>query len=256
MLLEEIGRGFGRTVGLDGETDEGQPIQQVISQPELVDLLRSSSDEKQSKEVILPNGQIYLATATQVIWEGQRVGRVCVLRDVTHFKELDALKSDFVSTVSHDLRSPLTTVRGYVELLGRVGPLTAQQIEFVNRIERSMKTIADLIGDLLVLVGIVGAMVAMSPRLALLSFSVLPLMVLATNLFARRAQVAYRQTRARVAAVVGDLADSVALYDLALSEIYRVDPLDLQKINTFAKNQIEITNFKGGSNLIFNYFLT
>jgi two-component system NtrC family sensor kinase len=51
--------------------------------------------------------------------------------------------------VSHDLRSPLTTIRGYVELLPRVGPLTPQQVEFVNRVGQSMKTITDLIGDLL-----------------------------------------------------------------------------------------------------------
>ena len=53
-------------------------------------------------------------------------------------------------------------------------------------------------------------MLSMSPRLALLTFSVLPLMVLATLLFARRAKVAFRETRARIAAVVGDLAEDLA----------------------------------------------
>ncbi|OGV73123.1 MAG: ABC transporter [Lentisphaerae bacterium RIFOXYB12_FULL_65_16] len=67
-----------------------------------------------------------------------------------------------------------------------------------------------LVGDSVVLVGIVVAMVSMSPRLALLSFSVLPLMVLATALFARRAQVAFRETRAGIAAVVGDLAEDLS----------------------------------------------
>ncbi|MEE8385495.1 MAG: ABC transporter ATP-binding protein, partial [Dehalococcoidia bacterium] len=66
------------------------------------------------------------------------------------------------------------------------------------------------VGDLLVLVGIIVVMLSMSPRLALLSFSVLPLMVLATALFARRAQVAFRHTRARIAAVVGDLAEDIS----------------------------------------------
>jgi two-component system phosphate regulon sensor histidine kinase PhoR len=64
-------------------------------------------------------------------------------------KELDRVKSEFVSVVSHDLRSPLTTIRGYVDLLPRVGPLTPQQAEFVNRMGKSMKTVTDLIGDLL-----------------------------------------------------------------------------------------------------------
>jgi len=67
-----------------------------------------------------------------------------------------------------------------------------------------------LVGDAVLLVGIVAVMVSMSPRLALLAFCVLPLMVLATWLFAQRAQVAFRRTRSRIAAVVGDLAEDLS----------------------------------------------
>ncbi|MBZ0300266.1 MAG: ABC transporter ATP-binding protein/permease [Anaerolineae bacterium] len=67
-----------------------------------------------------------------------------------------------------------------------------------------------LFGDALLLVGIVAVMISMSPRLALVTFSVLPLMILATALFARRAKVAFRKTRARIAAVVGDLAENLS----------------------------------------------
>jgi ABC-type multidrug transport system fused ATPase/permease subunit len=67
-----------------------------------------------------------------------------------------------------------------------------------------------LVGDTLLLAGIVVVMLSMSPRLALLTFSVLPLMVLATVLFTRRAKIAFRQTRARIAAVVGDLAEDLS----------------------------------------------
>jgi ATP-binding cassette subfamily B multidrug efflux pump len=67
-----------------------------------------------------------------------------------------------------------------------------------------------LISDTLMLAGIIVVMLSMSPRLALLTFSVLPLMLLATALFARQAKVAFRQTRARVAAVVGDLAEDLS----------------------------------------------
>ncbi|MFN2169094.1 MAG: ABC transporter transmembrane domain-containing protein, partial [Anaerolineae bacterium] len=67
-----------------------------------------------------------------------------------------------------------------------------------------------IIGDTLMLVGIVVVMVSMSPRLALWTFSVLPLMLLVTLIFARKAQTAFRQTRARIAAVVGDLAENLS----------------------------------------------
>jgi ABC-type multidrug transport system fused ATPase/permease subunit len=67
-----------------------------------------------------------------------------------------------------------------------------------------------LFGDMLLLGGIVIVMMSMSPQLALITFSVLPLMVLVTALFARRAKVAFRITRARIAAVIGNLAENLS----------------------------------------------
>lgn len=65
-------------------------------------------------------------------------------------------------------------------------------------------------GDVLTLVGIVVIMVSMSPRLALMSFLVVPVMVLATVIFARHAKTAFRETRATVAEVIGELAEDLA----------------------------------------------
>ena len=129
--------------------DEGQPTEQIISQSELLEMLRSSNTEKQTQEVTLPDGRVYLATATSVLAEGQRVGRVCVMRDVTHFKELDALKSDFVATVSHDLRSPLTLMRGYATMLEMVGQLNEQQVGYVRKIVDGVESMARLVNNLL-----------------------------------------------------------------------------------------------------------
>lgn len=88
----------------------------------------------------------------------------------------------------------------------------------VSRVMNDVATINELLsqgvvtlmGDTLVLVGIVVIMTSMSPRLALLTFLVLPLMVLATLWFSHHARTAYRETRTRVAKVVGDLAEDIA----------------------------------------------
>jgi ATP-binding cassette, subfamily B, multidrug efflux pump len=66
------------------------------------------------------------------------------------------------------------------------------------------------IGDLLILIGIVVVMLSMDLKLALLTFTVLPLMFLATYLFAGRARQAFRETRTKVAAVIGDLAEDIS----------------------------------------------
>jgi ATP-binding cassette subfamily B multidrug efflux pump len=67
-----------------------------------------------------------------------------------------------------------------------------------------------LLGDLLVLIGIIVVMISMNLRLALFTFMVLPLMFLATYLFSHTARSAFRETRSRVAAVVGDLAEDIS----------------------------------------------
>lgn len=66
------------------------------------------------------------------------------------------------------------------------------------------------VGDAFILTGIVAIMLSMNARLAGLTFLVLPLMVLATVIFARRAQFAFRETRTSVAKVVGNLAEGIA----------------------------------------------
>ena len=127
---------------------EGQPTQRLIQQRPLLNLLNAMG-EKQSVEVLLPDGRTYLATASSVMADGQRVGRVCIMRDVTHFKELDTLKSEFVSTVSHDLRSPLTLMRGYATMMDMVGNLNEQQQSYVSKIITGVESMARLVNDLL-----------------------------------------------------------------------------------------------------------
>jgi signal transduction histidine kinase len=71
------------------------------------------------------------------------------MRDITHFKELDELKSEFVATVSHDLRAPLTFMRGYATMLPMVGELGDKQREYVEKILRGVGQMSELIDDLL-----------------------------------------------------------------------------------------------------------
>lgn len=138
-----------QVLGLGMDANEGQPVDQVVSDAALLDLLHSNNPEKQTTEIYLPGGRVYLASATSVVAEGMRVGRVCVLRDITHFKELDELKSEFVSTVSHDLRSPLTLMRGYATMLEMVGQLNDQQVGYVRKIIAGVESMSRLVNNLL-----------------------------------------------------------------------------------------------------------
>jgi signal transduction histidine kinase len=78
-------------------------------------------------------------------------GQVVVLQDITHFKELDALKSRFVSTVSHDLKSPLTAIKGYAQLVadGHMGTINDMQRDALQAVVRNSGAMTNLISDLL-----------------------------------------------------------------------------------------------------------
>jgi len=96
-------------------------------------------------EIMLEDGRVFNALLTSI----EDVGVIVAMQDITHLKELDRIKTDFVNTVSHDLRSPLTAILGYVELIERAGEINQQQREFVRRVQLSVRNITELINDLL-----------------------------------------------------------------------------------------------------------
>ncbi len=153
-----------QVLGLAGEAVNGKSIDTLIQHPTLLGLLQVVSEDKQSAELELADGKTYLATASSVTVEGQPVGRICILRDVTRFKELDTLKSEFVATVSHDLRYPLTTMRGYATMLEMVGELNEQQTGYVRKILSSVDGMNQLVTSLLDL-GRIDAGVDLQPEM-------------------------------------------------------------------------------------------
>jgi PAS domain S-box-containing protein len=134
---------------MQAQSSVGKPIADVIEQPELVELMQVLQTEEDTVEVTLYEERVYLATASSIMADNRPVGRVCILQDVTHFKELDALKTEFVATVSHDLRSPLTLMRGYATMLEMVGDLNSQQEGYVQKIVVGVESMSRLVNNLL-----------------------------------------------------------------------------------------------------------
>ncbi len=116
-------------------------------------------------ELTLPDGRVLYASVCAVNQQGdQSTGRVAVLRDITYLKELDQMKSDFVDTVSHDLRKPLTYMRGYAAMLPDIGQVSPKQQKFVDKIVGGIDRMTELIDELLDLGRIeAGVNIKMSP---------------------------------------------------------------------------------------------
>ncbi len=128
--------------GVNSAEIAGREFASVIRSQEVRELFQGKS---RRAEVTLDDGRVFNAHLTPIA----NVGRAVVLQDITHLKKLDRIKSEFVTTVSHDLRSPLTAILGYVELIGRAGPVNEQQGEFIRRVQYSVNSITTLITDLL-----------------------------------------------------------------------------------------------------------
>ena len=81
----------------------------------------------------------------------KHIGQLFVFRDVTHEREVDRMKSEFVSLVSHELRTPLTSINGYADMLleGDAGDINDEQTDFLRVIKRNSERLSLLINELL-----------------------------------------------------------------------------------------------------------
>jgi two-component system NtrC family sensor kinase len=123
----------------------GRQVSEVFQHPDLLDLFTSQSPFPRHGEISLEDGRVFGIQASLITG----IGIAVIFHEITHLKELDQIKTDFVNTVSHDLRSPLTAIYGFVGLIDRVGSINEQQAEFIRHIQNSVQHITSLINDLL-----------------------------------------------------------------------------------------------------------
>jgi len=125
---------------------KGKSINDVLSHPDVKLLLSQGMDNPlPHNEINFEDGRVLSAQCTAI----PHIGLAITMQDITYLKQIDRLKNEFVHTVSHDLRSPLTAILGYVDLLDRVGPVNDQQREFIHRVQNSVQSITSLVNDLL-----------------------------------------------------------------------------------------------------------
>ena len=130
---------------LDGLDITGKPVSEVINNNDFQALMTKSDSGIKYYELNFDDGRVFSAQHTPI----PGIGSAITMQDISYLKRLDQMKNDFVHTVSHDLRSPLTAVLGYAELVERVGPLNEQQTEFIRRVQNSVQNITTLVNDLL-----------------------------------------------------------------------------------------------------------
>jgi signal transduction histidine kinase len=115
-----------------------------------------------------PKGERYLLPSANPLYDedGLTIGVTAVLQDVTRFKRFDELKDDMVSTVAHEFRTPLTSMRMAIHLCleEAVGPLTPKQADLLGAAREDCERLQLLVDDLLDLSRLQTGRTAMNPE--------------------------------------------------------------------------------------------
>jgi len=143
-----------KILGVNKEQKVGKLLTQNLRGEEVVSLVSDVSGEKtvELSATQMETKKIIRSSSAVVENEnGQTVGMVSVLTDITKQKELDRLKSQFVSTVSHELRTPIVATQKALAVIidKAAGPLTGDQARFLDIANRNLGRLNSLINDIL-----------------------------------------------------------------------------------------------------------
>ncbi len=146
-------------LGLSEKEILEQPMEKIIYEQNLLSLINKIRTEGNHEDttvelVMKPDNKrkqiILQAKAAQVIdAEDELIGIVTIFRDVTKEKEIDRMKTELVSMVAHELRSPLTSIAGFSELLLDAGVTQEQSREYAEIILKESNRLGDLINKFL-----------------------------------------------------------------------------------------------------------
>ena len=143
---------------VSGEEVLDKNLMDYIGDQRIAQSLREIIEEKEKtvvKEIDFSQGPYrkFVKTGTNIVKteKGKNLGVVTVLHDITLEKEIEKMKEDFIHSITHDLRSPMTSIRGFVEVLldGSAGEINEEQRDFLKIIDVSSQKLLGMINNIL-----------------------------------------------------------------------------------------------------------
>ncbi len=145
--------------GLGEGEATGKPLSDFVKEPKLIQLIAEAATRRETAlpaveiTVKVPGewkGRVLQARAARVQQDnGELIGIVTILRDVTQQREIDKMKTELVSMVAHELRSPLTSIAGFSELLLDSDITKGQSEEYAGIILKEANRLGELINKFL-----------------------------------------------------------------------------------------------------------
>jgi two-component system phosphate regulon sensor histidine kinase PhoR len=151
-----LNRATARMFSIDEAGANGKSLQEVIRNPKLHEMVsKVLSDESTIEGKLDPGGGgsvVYAYGTALKDQNGERMGALVMLRDMTHVSKLERIRKDFVSNVSHELKTPITSIKGFVETLLQSDRKDSREVtHFLKIIEKHTDRLNAIIEDLLTL---------------------------------------------------------------------------------------------------------
>ena len=139
--------------GFNGGQVRGQVLESVVRNPDLQKFVKEVQSSRQDAELeIQLDGEQYIRLHGTTLEDaaGQMQGVLVVMGDTTRLKRLEKMRQDFVANVSHELKTPITALRGCVETLMESGPRDREEDRrFIAMMGRQVDRLWAIVGDLL-----------------------------------------------------------------------------------------------------------
>jgi PAS domain S-box-containing protein len=135
-------------LGLVPDAITGRPLLEAVDYVPLRQLF--AVGRPGTSELPLPDGRTAQVSLVPVATPfGEPVGIAAILRDITLLKSLEEMKNDFLNTVSHDLKGPITIIAGLADLMLRAGPGDARHAVRCQDVRDTAQHMSELVTDLL-----------------------------------------------------------------------------------------------------------
>lgn len=139
-------------------------IRELVTPREKAEPLKIYADNKESyfKTYYVPINNIEAGHD-----EPHRLGDVILLKNITEFKELDSAKTTFISTISHELKTPISAIMMSLQLLEdkRVGTLNGEQEQLANSINENSQRLLEITGELLNMTQVEAGKLQLRPKI-------------------------------------------------------------------------------------------
>ena len=137
-------------LGLKSQDTVGKSVQDLSVKNDLFAFL-FSTDSINPFKIVVDGKENYYTKELIEVKQGEATNKVLVLKNITSFKELDVAKTNFIATVSHELKTPLASSDFSLKLLedNRVGKLTSEQKELVEQLKNDNQRMLRILSELL-----------------------------------------------------------------------------------------------------------